>query len=77
MSDKVQFVFITHNIHHASPVGDRFTILNRGRCHGTFAKADISRDDVLALMAGGEDVAALDHAVNRELSAPGPDPHTD
>jgi simple sugar transport system ATP-binding protein len=31
-------VFITHNIQHAFPVGDRFTILNRGRSMGTFLK---------------------------------------
>ena len=29
-------IFITHNIHHAYPVGDVFTLLNRGRSHGTY-----------------------------------------
>ena len=32
-------VFITHNPHHAYPVGDRFLLLNRGRSLGSFAKA--------------------------------------
>ena len=35
-------VFITHNPHHAHPVGDRFVVLNRGRLLGDFAKDEIS-----------------------------------
>ena len=35
-------IFITHNVHHAWAVGDKFTVLNRGRTLGTFAKAEIS-----------------------------------
>ena len=31
-------IFITHNPHHAYPVGDRFLLLNRGRSLGDFAK---------------------------------------
>src|SRR5215470_16839984 len=31
-------IFITHNVRHAYAVGDRFTVLNRGRTLGTFAK---------------------------------------
>src|SRR6266849_8365683 len=31
-------IFISHNIHHAYPVGDVFTLLNRGRSSGTFRK---------------------------------------
>ncbi|MFG2794693.1 ATP-binding cassette domain-containing protein [Streptomyces sp. NPDC048419] len=46
-------VFITHNINHAYAVGDRFTILNRGHCVGTFTRGDISREQLLDLMAGG------------------------
>src|SRR3712207_8059023 len=51
----IAVVFITHNVHHAYPVGDRFTILNRGASYGTFSKADATREDVLGMMAGGED----------------------
>ena len=36
-------IFITHNVHHAYPVGDAFTILNRGRTYGTFQKDEVSR----------------------------------
>src|SRR5439155_3982879 len=31
-------IFITHNPHHAWLVGDRFTVLNRGRSMGTYVK---------------------------------------
>jgi simple sugar transport system ATP-binding protein len=36
-------IFITHNVHHAYPIGDRFTLLNRGRSYGTFVKDDVTR----------------------------------
>src|SRR5213592_1353089 len=38
-------IFITHNPHHAYPVGDRFVVLNRGRLMGDWKKGDISRDE--------------------------------
>jgi simple sugar transport system ATP-binding protein len=49
----ISVIFITHNVHHAYPVGDSFTLLDRGRSMGTFKKAEISRDEVLNMMAGG------------------------
>ena len=54
-------VFITHNVHHAYPIGDRFTLLNRGRSYGTFNKSEISREEVVAMMAGGEELDELGH----------------
>jgi simple sugar transport system ATP-binding protein len=54
-------IFITHNPHHAYPVGDRFTILNRGRSYGTFAKAELSRDELVQMMAGGRELEELGH----------------
>jgi ABC-type sugar transport system ATPase subunit len=36
-------IFITHNPHHAYPVGDRFLLLNRGRSIGYFEKSQITR----------------------------------
>ncbi len=54
-------IFITHNPHHAYPIGDHFTILNRGRSYGTFAKADISREELTGMMAGGEALEELSH----------------
>jgi simple sugar transport system ATP-binding protein len=54
-------IFITHNIHHAYPISDRFTILNRGRSYGTFEKRDVSREQVVQMMAGGEALDELGH----------------
>lgn len=54
-------IFITHNIHHAYPIGDRFTLLNRGRSYGTFSKRDVTREEVVGMMAGGEELEELGH----------------
>lgn len=50
----VGVIFITHNVRHAYPISNAFTILNRGRCYGTFQKEDITRDEVTEMMAGNE-----------------------
>ena len=60
-------IFITHNPRHAYPVGIRFLILNRGQSMGSFAKHEISVDDLTRLMAGGAELEALEH----ELQASG------
>lgn len=54
-------IFITHNPHHAYPIGDRFTLLNRGRSYGTFAKSEISREEIVGMMSGGEELETLSH----------------
>jgi len=54
-------IFITHNPHHAYPVGDRFIILNRGRSMGNFAKAELPRDELVKMMAGGAELDQLTH----------------
>jgi simple sugar transport system ATP-binding protein len=54
-------IFITHNVHHAYPIGDRFTLLNRGRSYGTFAKSEVSREEVVTMMAGGQELDELGH----------------
>lgn len=56
----VGVVFITHNVHHAYPVADRFTLLNRGTSYGTFEKAEVTREQVLEMMAGGEELEELE-----------------
>jgi simple sugar transport system ATP-binding protein len=58
-------IFITHNVHHAYPIGDRFTLLNRGRSYGTFRKAEISREEVVSMMAGGEELQELTEELAR------------
>jgi simple sugar transport system ATP-binding protein len=57
----VAVIFITHNPHHAYPVGDRFVILNRGQSLGTFAKGQIDQQELVRLMAGGRELAELEH----------------
>ena len=52
-------VFITHNPHHAFPVGDRFVLLNRGRLMGSFAKQETSLAELTQMMAGGEELERL------------------
>ena len=64
-------IFITHNVHHAYPIGDRFTLLNRGRSYGTFAKGDVSREDVVTMMAGGEELEELGHELEEFARADG------
>ena len=54
-------VFITHNVHHAYPVADTFTLLNRGQSLGTFKKSEITREQVLEKMAGGKELSELEH----------------
>ena len=57
----VAVIFITHNPHHAYPVGDRFVILNRGQSLGTYDKSEIDRTELVRLMAGGSELAELEH----------------
>ncbi|WP_214368794.1 ATP-binding cassette domain-containing protein [Pseudonocardia sp. H11422] len=58
-------VFITHNPHHAYPVGDRFLLLKRGRSLGYFTKDEITRDELTALMAGGAELEELSHELEQ------------
>src|SRR5579885_2759567 len=55
----VGVIFITHNVRHAYAVGDRFTVLNRGRTLGTFAKSEIKVDQLQTMMAGDKELQEL------------------
>ncbi|MGK5067676.1 ATP-binding cassette domain-containing protein [Janthinobacterium sp. RT4P48] len=55
----ISVIFITHNVHHAYPVGDSFTLLNRGKSLGTFTKETVSKDALLDMMAGGAEMQTL------------------
>jgi simple sugar transport system ATP-binding protein len=61
-------IFITHNPHHAFPVGDRFVILNRGRLMGSWAKGEITRDELVLKMSGGAELEALAHELARPVT---------
>lgn len=60
-------VFITHNPHHAFPVGDRFLLLNRGVSQGNFLKSEITLTELTGLMAGGAELDSLVHELERTL----------
>src|SRR5205823_9988832 len=64
----VAVIFITHNPHHAYPVGDRFVILNRGQSLGEYSKSELDRQELVRLMAGGRELAELEHELE-ELTA--------
>ncbi len=62
-------VLITHNPHHAYPVGNRFLILKRGRSLGSTEKSEITLEELTRQMAGGAELEALQHEL-REVASP-------
>ena len=63
-------VFITHNPHHAYPVGDRFVLLNRGRLMGSFAKSETTLAELTQMMAGGEELERLSKELEKMATEP-------
>ena len=63
-------IFITHNPHHAFPVGDRFVLLKRGRMMGSYKKSETSLDQLTTMMAGGEELEQLSHELQGIASDP-------
>jgi simple sugar transport system ATP-binding protein len=57
----VGVIFITHNPHHAFPVGDHFILLNRGRVIGDYRKGEVTRGELVRQMAGGAELEQLTH----------------
>jgi simple sugar transport system ATP-binding protein len=64
----IAVIFITHNPHHAYPIGDTFTILKRGRTLGTFTKQELSREEMIRMMSGGDELEKLEHEL-REFAS--------
>ena len=58
-------IFITHNVQHALPIADTFTILSRGRTGGTFSRGEIDAERLHREMGGGDEL----HELTRELAA--------
>ena len=58
--DGIAVVFISHNVRHAIAVGDRFTVLNRGKTLGTAKKGEITAEALQDMMAGGMEMAELE-----------------
>ncbi len=58
-------IFITHNPHHAYPVGDHFVILRRGQVYGDYTKAELPLEQLVQMMAGGADLEVLQHELEQ------------
>lgn len=58
-------VLITHNPHHAHPVGDSFLLLQRGRSRGFLRKDQTSLEELTRAMAGGAELDQLAHELQR------------
>jgi simple sugar transport system ATP-binding protein len=56
----IGIVFITHNARHAMAIGNRFVVLIHGAVADAFARDERSYSEVLNLMAGGEQMEALE-----------------
>jgi len=52
-------VFVTNNPRYAHLVGDRYLLLAGGQVAGTLTRADVDENDLLRLLAGGEELTAL------------------
>ena len=61
----IAVIFITHNSHHAYPIGDRFTILKRGRVLGTYPKQELRHDELVFMMSGGEELEKIEHELRQ------------
>ncbi|MGW0246969.1 ATP-binding cassette domain-containing protein [Nocardia goodfellowii] len=61
-------VLITHNPHHAYPVGDHFLLLKRGAVLGSYAKSEIDVSDLTRQMAGGAELDVLEHELQRAVN---------
>ncbi|MEM8825290.1 MAG: sugar ABC transporter ATP-binding protein, partial [Pseudomonadota bacterium] len=58
--ENIGVVFITHNVRHAMAVGDRFTVLNRGKTLGTAKRGEVTAEELQDMMAGGQELATLE-----------------
>jgi simple sugar transport system ATP-binding protein len=58
-------ILITHNPHHAFLVGDHFVVLRQGEVELNARRADLTLDDLTMHMAGGAELEALRHELDR------------
>ncbi|MFJ8545081.1 ATP-binding cassette domain-containing protein [Streptomyces sp. NPDC093586] len=74
-------VLVTHNPHHAHLVGDHFSVLRLGTLELSAARAAITLEELTHHMAGGAELAALEHELAQAggvgaAALPGPDAET-
>jgi simple sugar transport system ATP-binding protein len=55
----VAVLFITHNAYHAMETGDRFVVLRHGEALATFSRGEMGIEELLSLMAGGDELREL------------------
>jgi len=55
----VAVILITHNARQAYAVGDRFTVLNRGKSLGTFTRDEKTREELEDLMSGTKELVDM------------------
>jgi simple sugar transport system ATP-binding protein len=65
----VGVVFITHNPHHAFLIGDHFAVLKLGKMSLDAKREDITLEHLIKEMAGGDELSALAHELQREGEA--------
>jgi len=68
-------IFITHNPHHAYPVGNRFYLLKRGQLMASVRKHETTIEGLTEMMAGGTELAELSQELMGLTAGAGaPDP---
>lgn len=50
----VAVIFVTHNVHHVYPIGDKFVILNRGEMLGVYQKGEITAEEIIQIIRTGK-----------------------
>ncbi len=61
----IGIIFITHNVQHATLVGDSFSVLNRGRTLGFYQKNEINAEELYNKMAGDKEMDDLASEINQ------------
>ena len=59
-AEGIAVIFVTHNVLHATTVGDRFAVLIHGQKADDFRRGERTRGEITDLMAGGEAMAELE-----------------
>jgi simple sugar transport system ATP-binding protein len=62
-AEGIAVIFVTHNVLHATTVGDRFAVLIHGRKADDFRRGERTRQEITDLMAGGEAMAELEEQI--------------
>ena len=50
----VGVIFVTHNVYHVYPIGDKFVILDRGEMLGVYGKEDTKAEEIIEMIRIGK-----------------------